>query len=134
MKKETKCGICGDASEAWNESWNLFKEAYPARPLPPELDDFFVEEKPSWLRSQRPYRWALAAACAGILIALGLLYLSYVTAGRDFFYFQWDALLLETTFLAIFLNPRAPKNGYSRCNSSMRRIRAKFSGETGRGR
>ncbi len=38
-----------------------------------------------------------------ILIVLFLLYLSLVSAGQDFLTFQWDALLLETGFLAIFL-------------------------------
>jgi len=34
-----------------------------------------------------------------------LLYLSLVTVGRDFLGYQWDNLLLETGFLAIFLAP-----------------------------
>jgi predicted DCC family thiol-disulfide oxidoreductase YuxK len=37
------------------------------------------------------------------LICLYLLYLSLSTAGQDFLSFQWDILLLETGFLAIFL-------------------------------
>ena len=37
------------------------------------------------------------------LIGLFALYLSYVYAGQDFMSFQWDALLLETGFLAIFV-------------------------------
>jgi lipase maturation factor 1 len=37
------------------------------------------------------------------LICLYLLYLSFCTAGQDFLSFQWDALLLEAGFLAIFL-------------------------------
>jgi hypothetical protein len=37
------------------------------------------------------------------LIALFILYLSLVTSGRDFFYFQWDNLLLEATFIAFFI-------------------------------
>ena len=32
-----------------------------------------------------------------------MLYLSLSTAGQDFLSFQWDSLLLETGFLAIFL-------------------------------
>jgi lipase maturation factor 1 len=36
-------------------------------------------------------------------VCLYLLYLSLVSVGRDFMGFQWDALLLETGFLAIFL-------------------------------
>src|SRR3984957_15724019 len=38
-----------------------------------------------------------------LLAALYLLYLSFCTAGQDFLSFQWDSLLLETGFLAIFL-------------------------------
>jgi len=37
------------------------------------------------------------------LIALYVLYLSLCTAGQDFMSFQWDMLLLEAGFLAIFL-------------------------------
>ena len=37
------------------------------------------------------------------LVGLYALYLSLCTAGQDFLSFQWDALLLETGFLAIFL-------------------------------
>ena len=37
------------------------------------------------------------------LIALYLLYLSLCTAGQDFMSFQWDMLLLEAGFLAVFL-------------------------------
>jgi predicted DCC family thiol-disulfide oxidoreductase YuxK len=43
-------------------------------------------------------RWTRLA-----LIGLFALYLSYVYAGQEFMSFQWDALLLETGFLAIFL-------------------------------
>jgi len=43
-------------------------------------------------------RWTRPA-----LIALFALYLSYLYAGQDFMSFQWDSLLLETGFLAIFL-------------------------------
>jgi predicted DCC family thiol-disulfide oxidoreductase YuxK len=43
-------------------------------------------------------RWTRPA-----LIALFALYLSYVYAGQEFMSFQWDSLLLETGFLAIFL-------------------------------
>jgi lipase maturation factor 1 len=37
------------------------------------------------------------------LVSLYILYLSLCTASQDFLSFQWDALLLETGFLAIFL-------------------------------
>jgi len=43
-------------------------------------------------------RWTRAA-----LIGLFVLYLSYFYAGQDFTGFQWDLLLLEAGFLAIFL-------------------------------
>jgi predicted DCC family thiol-disulfide oxidoreductase YuxK len=43
-------------------------------------------------------RWTRPA-----LIGLFVLYLSYVYAAQDFLSFQWDALLLEAGFLAIFL-------------------------------
>jgi predicted DCC family thiol-disulfide oxidoreductase YuxK len=43
-------------------------------------------------------RWTRSA-----LIGLFVLYLSYVYAGQDFMSFQWDVLLLESGFLAIFL-------------------------------
>ena len=46
-----------------------------------------------------------------VSIILWMLYLSLVTIGQDFMSFQWDALLLETGFLAIFL---APSGFYSR--------------------
>ncbi len=39
------------------------------------------------------------------LILLWLLYLSLATVGRDFLGFQWDNLLLEAGFLAIFFAP-----------------------------
>ncbi|HEX4667838.1 MAG TPA: lipase maturation factor family protein [Chthoniobacterales bacterium] len=39
------------------------------------------------------------------LVLLGALYLSITIAGQTFFSFQWDILLLETGFLAIFLAP-----------------------------
>src|SRR2546425_2838764 len=39
----------------------------------------------------------------GVMVCLWVLYLSLVAAGRDFLSFQWDVLLLEAGFLAIFL-------------------------------
>ncbi len=44
-------------------------------------------------------------APAPCLALLWLFYLSLVTVGRDFLGFQWDNLLLEAGFLAIFLAP-----------------------------
>lgn len=37
-----------------------------------------------------------------MLLLLWLLYLSFVSVGRDFLSFQWDVLLLETGFMSIF--------------------------------
>ena len=42
-------------------------------------------------------------AVRAALIGLFALYLSYVYAGQEFMTYQWDALLLEVGFLAIFL-------------------------------
>ncbi len=60
---------------------------------------------------------ALAGAGAGVALTLGVaprlclalawvLYLSLVAAGRDFFLFQWDNLLLETALFSLFVAPR----------------------------
>lgn len=38
-----------------------------------------------------------------LLVVLWLLYLSFATLGQEFLSFQWDALLLETGFMTIFL-------------------------------
>jgi len=73
---------------------------------------------------------ALPALCAaGIVLALLLFagiapalclallwldYLSLACAGQIFFDFQWDALLLETTLLAIFLAPWSLRPGWRR--------------------
>ncbi len=40
-----------------------------------------------------------------VLSLLWILYLSLVTVGQDFLAFQWDSLLLEAGFLAIFIAP-----------------------------
>ena len=40
-----------------------------------------------------------------VLFLLWLIYLSLIVVGGEFLSFQWDALLLETTFLAIFFAP-----------------------------
>ncbi len=58
---------------------------------------------------------ALGVVCAALLVSnvapvvslvlLWVLYLSLVTVGRDFLAFQWDVLLLEAGFLAIFFAP-----------------------------
>ena len=48
------------------------------------------------------------------LTGLWLFYLSLVSAGQSFLGFQWDALLLETGFLAIFFAPLRILPGISR--------------------
>ncbi len=48
------------------------------------------------------------------LIGLWMFYLSLVTVGQSFLSFQWDALLLETGFLAIFFAPLRILPGISR--------------------
>ena len=47
----------------------------------------------------------IGIAPAPCLALLWLLYLSLATVGRDFLGFQWDNLLLEADFLAVFLAP-----------------------------
>lgn len=49
-----------------------------------------------------------------VLIALWTFYLSLVVAGQTFLSFQWDILLLETGFLAIFFAPLQVLPGLSR--------------------
>ena len=44
-------------------------------------------------------------------LGLWALYLSIASAGGDFMNFQWDALLIETGFLAAFLAPWKPRLG-----------------------
>ena len=55
----------------------------------------------------------LDLAPALCLALLWPLYLSLATVGQDFLGFQWDNLLLETGFLAIFLAPRQWLPGFS---------------------
>ncbi len=50
----------------------------------------------------------LGVASGPVLVALWMLYLSLTTAGQVFLSFQWDVLLLEAGFLAIFLAPWRP--------------------------
>ncbi len=49
-----------------------------------------------------------------MLFALWLLYLSYVHAGRTFYGYGWEILLLETGFLAIFLAPTLQAGPFAR--------------------
>ena len=53
-------------------------------------------------------------APAWSLLFLWILYLSLTTAGRDFLSFQWDILLLEVGFLAIFFAPWSLLPGLAR--------------------
>jgi predicted DCC family thiol-disulfide oxidoreductase YuxK len=59
-----------------------------------------------------------------VLAVLWILYLSVVAVGGPFLQFQWDALLLETGFLALFLAPLSLRPGRWRVwrPSSMARI------------
>ena len=70
-----------------------------------------------WSASDRSLQWLCGAgAWASVLLlldvapalmaaAVWVLYLSLVTVCREFLWFQWDSLLLEAGFLAIFLSP-----------------------------
>jgi predicted DCC family thiol-disulfide oxidoreductase YuxK len=57
----------------------------------------------AWLGTALGGLVALGICVRPALIALYVLYLSYVYAGQVFMSFQWDLLLLEAGFLAIFL-------------------------------
>jgi lipase maturation factor 1 len=50
----------------------------------------------------------LGLASGPALVVLWVLYLSLTTVGQDFLSFQWDVLLLEAGFLAMFLAPWRP--------------------------
>jgi lipase maturation factor 1 len=56
----------------------------------------------------------IGLAPAPSLFLLWLIYLSLATVGRDFLGFQWDNLLLEAGFLAIFLAPLQLRPRFSR--------------------
>jgi predicted DCC family thiol-disulfide oxidoreductase YuxK/uncharacterized membrane protein YphA (DoxX/SURF4 family) len=70
-----------------------------------------------WSASDRALNWQCALGVAGslallagvapalMLALLWALYLSFCTIASPFFNFQWDSLLLETGFLAIFYAP-----------------------------
>ena len=45
----------------------------------------------------------------GVFVILWVYYLSIVSAGQIFMSYQWDLLLVETGFLAIFLRPSLPR-------------------------
>lgn len=80
----------------------------------------------AWLRPDTAFLEAMAAcgAVAAVLVVWGVLtlpalvlcwvvYLSLVAVGQDFLAFQWDVLLLEAGFLAMFLASRRPWGGRS---------------------
>jgi uncharacterized membrane protein YphA (DoxX/SURF4 family) len=80
-----------------------------------------------WLDpSDRGLRWLCLSGILGaillilriaprlVLLFLWMAYLSLVKAGQDFLAFQWDNLLLEAGFLAIFLAPSGLYVGYTR--------------------
>ncbi len=82
----------------------------------------------AWISSSDGMLQTLAALGAGlsvllifgvwpgpILLTLWLLYLSFISIGQEFLSFQWDNLLLEAGFLAVFLAPWRfhPKHGFA---------------------
>ena len=94
------------------------RELLPAVPAHYGLARYWVLPTLAWVNAGDG---ALVGQCAAgvacsLLLALGVvpaaslvtcwaLYLSLATVGQDFFWFQWDGLLLETGFLALFLAP-----------------------------
>jgi lipase maturation factor 1 len=58
-----------------------------------------------WLGIVGSFALILGIAPMPTLVILWILYLSLFSVGRDFLSFQWDILLLEAGFLAIFLAP-----------------------------
>src|SRR5262249_1416426 len=58
-----------------------------------------------WAGAALSINLAFGLAPGPTLPLLWLLYLSLLTAGRIFLAYQWDILLLETGFLAVFLCP-----------------------------
>ena len=91
----------------------------PARVLLTRVDSLadaptlfrWIEPSDGALRALAIAGAVLSLALAGnlaprwCLVALWVLYLSFVTVGQEFFAFQWDNLLLETAVLAILLAP-----------------------------
>ncbi len=91
------------------------------------LDRLWLHPTLCWLNYSDGFLHLICGAgvvFAGVLIAgyapplclatLYVLYLSLVSVTPDFLGFQWDALLLETTFLAIFFAPLQWKPGLAR--------------------
>jgi hypothetical protein len=86
----------------------------------PGIDYYFKLPGIFWLNAsdQALYATAIAGCIVSVLIILGrltrpalianfVLYLSLYHANREFLNFQWDGLLLEAGFLAIFLTPHS---------------------------
>jgi uncharacterized membrane protein YphA (DoxX/SURF4 family) len=101
-------------------------------PAAPWLERLAAGGAGGWLATPTLFRLSAsdgalrAAAVAGALASLGLvlnlapraallvawlLYLSFVTIGRDFLSFQWDNLLLESAFFTLFVAPRGLRPG-----------------------
>jgi lipase maturation factor 1 len=66
-------------------------------------DNFLVAS--AWIGVVLSILLLIGFAPLPVLILLWILYLSVFTVGRIFLGYQWDVLLLETGFLAIFLAP-----------------------------
>ena len=91
------------------------------------VDRYHLAPTLCWLDSSDGFLKAQCAAGAGLallvivgiapapcLFLLWLIYLSLSTVSREFLSFQWDLLLLQTGFLAIFLAPLQVWAGVSR--------------------
>jgi hypothetical protein len=104
-----------------------------ARQLGP--DRFWKVPTLCWLDPSDAFRQTLCAAGSVLALALtvGLaprltlfllwvLYLSLCSVGGAFFGFQWDALLLESTFLAVFIAPSNWRPSLPGSTSAPRRL------------
>ena len=98
-------------------------------------DKFWQAPTLCWFNSSNAFLHGLCAAgtVAGGLIFLGLVqlpafvmaflcYLSLAIVGQDFLEFQWDSLLLEAGFIAIFFSPRRISAGWGRRDEPSRAI------------
>jgi hypothetical protein len=85
----------------------------PACPVPdgagPTVFSFFCSEDAlvavAWLGVLPAIGLVFLLAPRWCLLACWALYLSFVSVGRDFLSFQWDNLLLESAFFALFVAP-----------------------------
>ncbi|MBJ7392996.1 MAG: lipase maturation factor family protein, partial [Chthoniobacterales bacterium] len=104
-----------------------------ARQLGP--DRFWKVPTLCWLDPSDAFRQTLCAAGSAIALALTIglaprltlcllwsLYLSLCSVGGAFLGFQWDALLLECTFLAVFIAPRGWRPSLPSSGSAPRRL------------